>query len=80
MHWFTQHPTRGNPTKGTRETQGYLIRASLATRATERDFKKEKKGNDKNRGRKHLKPVQEVRMGVRAFRPPPNLMRVGKSP
>ena len=41
------------------------------------------KGKDKNRGRKHNKlsrSGQEVRIGETAFRPPLNLMRVGKSP
>ena len=34
---------------------GIPIRASLATRATERDYKKEKKGKDKINDRKHEK-------------------------
>ena len=37
-------------------------------------------GKGQAQGPQAPQAVQEVRMGVRAFRPPPNLMRVGKSP
>jgi hypothetical protein len=45
-----------------------------------RGKEKRKEGKRQGEGPQASQAVQEERMGATAFRPPPNLMRVGRSP
>ena len=80
MHWFTQHPTREKILQKVQEKRRDTYKGFFGHKGNGEELQEGEEGKRQDQEPQARKAVQEVRMGVRAFRPPPNLMRVGKSP